>query len=199
MKNKYLSRITSSARGEVFNPLIWPFLFTTFVYGVGFGLILPFTDMAGGSSLYTAMHEVGPQIPALWGAVALLTILGGTTFLLFNIPPFGKVSGLVGFMVWLFAGICYGLRDDWLVMFAVAAPNMWFWFWQYLSLSLFRNEDRLDKRTMKRYDAGEYDDEQHPEQGKIDREDNRGRDVQSSGSYDSPDDGGDTSRTLDRK
>jgi hypothetical protein len=193
---RYLKRITQSARGEIFNPLLWPFLFSTLVYGVGFALVLPFTGGLGGSSLYTAMVALHPIIPIIWGYTAIFTILGGATFLLFNIPPFGKVSGLIGFMVWTFAAFCYILSGDWLVLLAVTAPNMWFWFWQYLSLSLFRREDELDRKTMVRYDRGEYDDELHPKQGKIDREDNRGKDAQSGGSYDNPDDGTDTSRVL---
>lgn len=175
--NKYVSRLTSSARGEAFNPLIWPLLFSTFAYGVGFALIFPLTRYTSESSLYTSMLYIDKNVPAIWGAIALVNIAGGLTFLLFNIPPFGKVSGLVGFMLWVFAGLCYSLDGEWLVLFAVAVPNMWFWFWQYLSLSLFRREDALDKRTMQRYDAGEYDDKKHPEQSRIEREDNRGVDT----------------------
>lgn len=176
--NKYLSRATSSARSKPFNPLIWPFLFATFVYGIGFAVVLPFTTFGGASSLYSTMTKVYSNAPIIWGWVALATIVGGITFLLFNIPPFGKISGLIGFMLWLFGAICYGIEGNWIVLLCVTVPNMWFWFWQYLSLSSFRREDAADRRTMRRYDSGGYDDEQHPEQGKIDREDNRGVDVQ---------------------
>lgn len=173
--NKYVSRITSSARGEVFNPLIWPFLWVTFVYGVGFACILPFTDAFGTSSLYVSMQDVGEHIPILWGVVAVVNIVMGLSFLLFNIPPFGKISGIIGAMVWLYASIAYAFDSNWLVLLAVSGPNGFFWVWQYFKLAVFDKEDRKDKATMKAYDDGEYDDNNG---GKQLRLDNRGVDPQ---------------------
>lgn len=166
---KYFKRITESARGEKFNPLIWPFFLTTFVYGLG----ALFTDGAG-SSLVAAMLTLHPAAHFVWGAVAILTIICGLTFLLFDIPPFGKASGIVGFMLWVFGCWCYYFTASWVPLFAVAVPNMWFWAWQYLSLSIFRREDAEDARTMAHYDNGDYDDMDNPKDSKAAREDNRG-------------------------
>lgn len=186
----YFDRVTKSARGEVFNPLIWPFLLSTLAYGIG-ALV---TTNGAGSSLVSAMLSLHPLTHFVWGTIAILTIICGITFLLFDIPPFGKVSGIVGFMLWVFGAWCYIFSSSWLPLIAVALPNMWFWFWQYLSLSKFRRQDAKDKATMEAYDAGEYDDNNG---GKKLRETNRGKDLQSSGSYDNPDDGGDSSRPVD--
>lgn len=175
--NKYLSRVTSSARGEVFNPLVWPFLLSTLAYGIGF-TFFKHTEGVEKSSLYIAMKSIIPLAPVVWGVIALLTIFVGITFLLFNIPPAGKLSGLVGFGVWVFAAFCWGLTGGWLLIGSIALPNLWFWFWQYLSLSNFRREDAADKATMADYDAGRYDDELHPKDSKTAREDNRGVDTQ---------------------
>lgn len=172
--NKYLSRVTSSARGEAFNPLIWPSLFSTLVYGVGF-MVLAHTDSIEQSSLYRAMSGIHSLAPLLWGMVAVATIVVGLTFLLFNIPPAGKVSGLVGFMVWVFAGLCWVLTGGLFLALAVAFPNIWFWIWQYLSLSRFKAEDKRDAKTLDAYEAGEYD---APNGGKERRESNRGVDEQ---------------------
>lgn len=172
--NKYLSRITSSQRGEVFNPLIWPFLVTTFAYGLGFTFFFGLEGVKQ-SSLFIAMASIAPAVPIIWGIVALITIIMGLTFLLFNIPPAGKVSGLIGFMLWVFAGFCWGLTGGWLLIFSLAVPNLWFWFWQYLSLSAFRHEESTDEETMESYDRGEYDDDNG---GKALRETNRGVDRQ---------------------
>jgi hypothetical protein len=196
MTNKYVSRVTSSSRGELFNPLVWPFLLSTLAYGVGFSLFF-WTNAVRESSLHAAMISLGPHIPIVWGAVALFTIVIGLTFLLYNLPPAGKFSGIMGFMVWVFATICWAFSGGWLLIASVAIPNMWFWIWQYLSLTKFRLEEREDRETMREYDAGEYDDELNPKDSKIDRDNNRGRDVQSHGSYDVADNGGDTSRVLD--
>lgn len=108
----------------------------------------------------------------------MLTIIMGLTFLLFNVPPAGKVSGLVGFMLWLFAGFCWVLTGGWFVALAIAFPNIWFWIWQYLSLSKFKGQDKTDEATMRAYDAGLYDDELNPIDAKEDRENNRGVELQ---------------------
>jgi hypothetical protein len=147
--NKYLSRITSSARGETFNFLIWPFLLATGAYGVGFALIMPYTDDAGHSTLYDSMEAIYPHAPQLWGIIALLNIIGGLVFLLLDITPFGRASGLVGFTLWCFAAWCYMLTDDWVTLFSIAIPNAMFWIWQYLSLSLFRRENAEDVITLR--------------------------------------------------
>jgi hypothetical protein len=171
--NKYLSRLTSSERGQKFNPLIWPFLWSTFFYGLGFLLFSSATGV-GKSSLFVAMSSLHVIIPFVWGLVALATIVLGFTFLLFNIPPVGQISGLVGFMVWLFAGFCWTLTGGWLLLLTIAAPNMYFWFWQYFSLSFFDREGIADKKTMKAYDSGGYDNEDARVDGKQARLNNRG-------------------------
>jgi hypothetical protein len=176
--NKYLSRITSSARGENFNPLSFPFLAATFSYGVGF-TVFAGTSGTQASSLWAAMTTIAAVTPFIWGVVCVLTILVGLSFLMFNVPPAGKISGLVGFMLWVFASFCYILTGGWLLLFSVALPNAFFWVWQYLSLSLFRREDAEDLQTMRDYDTGKYDDETQSKRAGIDkREHNRGVDRQ---------------------
>lgn len=170
--NKHLKKITHSARGEVFNPLLWPFLISTLSYGVGF-IILASTKMGGTSSLYVAMDSIIPGAALVWGTACIATIVFGLYFLLFNVPPLGKFSGLMGFSIWAFAGVCYLLTGNVIVFFAVALPNLWFWFWQYLSLSVFRQQDMVDDKTMRAYNDGQYDDVLNPIDSKRDREENR--------------------------
>jgi hypothetical protein len=196
MRHKYLSRLTSSARGQTFNPLTYPFLGATLSYGIGF-LFFFNTGGVHESSLYASMHAIGWYIPIVWGGVCVLTIMVGITFLLFNLPPAGKASGLVGFMLWVFASFCWAVTGGYLLIFAIGLPNTYFWFWQYLSLSEFRREDAIDLRTMAHYDAGKYDDKLNPRDSKIARNDNRGKDVQTAGRYDNADNGHDASRALD--
>ena len=193
--NKYISRITSSQRGQKFNPLIWPFFIATMSYGIGFTIFLPL-DIVTKSSLFMAMFTIHPWIPVIWGILAIATIVMGLTFLLFNIPPVGRLSGLLGFMVWVFASMCWLLDGNFLLIFSVGLANMYFWFWQYLSLSLFRREDAQDIYTMDMYDRGQYDDEENPKDSKAAREDNRGRDRQTEGRYDDDDNGLDESRQV---
>lgn len=177
MITKYFGRVVSSQRGEKFNPLIWPFLIGLLAYGVGFSLF-SFTEGVGKSSLYIAMLKINSEAPHIWGGIAVGTIIVGLTFLLFNIPPAGRVSGLVGFMLWVFAGFCWAFGGAWLPVLSIAIPNLWFWFWQYLSLSAFRKQDAQDIATMEDYNEGKYDDELNPKDSKITRDQNRGVDLQ---------------------
>lgn len=154
---KYWSRLTSSARGEVFNPLTYPFLLAMLAYSLWLAVIIPLFDYKVDSTLYIAMAELAPVAPIVWGIIGLGTLIAGVTFMLFNIPPFGKVSGLVGFALWLFGAICFVMTDSWLSIFSVAVPNMIFWIWQYLSLSRFRREDARDAITMEQYGRRDFD------------------------------------------
>lgn len=175
--NKYASRVTSSARGKGFNPLTWPFFITTMAYGLGFAAFYS-TDAVGASSLFIAMSGLNMTLPYVWGGAAILTIIMGFTFLLFNIPPAGKLSGLVGFMLWVFASFCWALAGGWLLVISVGVPNMYFWIWQYLSLSLFRREDAADKISMHKYNTGGFDDIDPMVNSKAARLNNRGVDRQ---------------------
>lgn len=140
---KYWLLLTRSHRDELYNPLTYPFLISTLVYGIGF-LFFSSTDDVGKSSLFVAMHSIAPAAPQLWGLVAVATIVLGLVFLLFNKPPYGRYSGLLGFMVWVFACFCWALTGAVLVAFAVGVPNLIFWFWQFLSLSRYHREDVED-------------------------------------------------------
>lgn len=170
------TRLTQSARGELFNPLIYPFLIMTLAYGVGF-TVFGKTDAVALSSLFEAMHQLHPLATLIWGVLAIAVIIVGLYVLVKDKPPVGKANCFVAWLLWFFAGIVYMLTGGWVTLFSVAVPSLWFWTWQYFSLTKFREQDRLDKATMRRYDDGQYDDEQHPKQGKIDREDNRGVDT----------------------
>lgn len=140
--------------------------------------MIPVEAVVGSSFLFDTMNSISPTVPLIWGVVAIATVIMGATFLLFNIPPAGTYSGLLGFMVWLFVAILYVQGGDWLVLLAIALPNAFFWIWQFLSLSRFRREDEADLKTMNIYNTGGFDNKRHPKDSKINREDNRGVDVQ---------------------
>jgi hypothetical protein len=195
--NKYISRLTSSSRGEVFNKLAWLFLFPTFFVGLAFVVGIPLGLGGTSQAMATALNGLVPHGATIWGSLAMANIILGTTFLLIRFPPFGKTAGLIGFMLWLWAGIAFAMEGLGLLTFVICIPQGLFWIWQYLALSRFKAEDALDKKTMEDYDSGGYDDELNPKDSKIDREDNRGKDVQFEGSYEAKDEGTDLSRPLD--
>lgn len=148
--------MTSSARGETFNFLIWPFLLATFAYGVGFTLVYPFIYNPG-SSLHEVMSNIIPWLPFVWGVGCLAVITIGLVFLLFDRPPWGKVSGLLGFMLWIFAVMCYAMAFEFVLLFAVSIPQAMFWRWQWVTLKRFREEDIEDEGSMVDFgEAGGY-------------------------------------------
>ena len=196
--NKYISRLTSSSRGEPFNILSWLFLVPTFFCGLA-AVLGTQVGIGGATALITAALNLAlPYGAVIWGLFAMFNIVMGATFLLFNFPPFGKASGIIGFMIWIWAGFCFLYANLYLLVAILCIPQAFFWIYQYFILSKFRLEDAIDKKTLDDYDRGRYDDELNPKDSKIDREENRGKDVQSHGSYDNPDNGGDSTRSLDR-
>lgn len=148
--------MTRSARGEFFNPLVYPFLLTTFAYGLGL-TAFSWTAAVQKSSLVTALDTVAPFATVVWGAVALAVIIVGLYVLIFDKPPVGKANCFVAWLLWAFAAMAYILTGNWLTVFSVAIPSLMFWTWQYFELSRFRHEDVLDRATMGRYDRGQYD------------------------------------------
>lgn len=150
------SRLTRSARGELYNPLIYPFLVTTLSYGIGF-TAFRWTEAVNQSSLYLSMHALSPLLTVIWGVLAIVVIVVGLYVLIFDKPPIGKANCLVAWMLWLFAAIVYVLTGGWLTLFAVALPGLFFWTWQYFSLQKFRQQDVVDNASMDEYDDGQYD------------------------------------------
>lgn len=148
-------RATHSARGELFNSLIYPFLLTTLSYGIGF-VIFKHTDAVSKSSLFEAMHNISPFLTDIWGILAILVIFVSLYALIFDRPPVGKVNCFIGFLLWFFAAVIYVLSGGILTLFSVAIPNLFFWTWHYFSLARFRREVKQDNATIAQYRAGEY-------------------------------------------
>jgi len=127
------TRVSRNPRGELFNPLIYPFLLATFAYGVGF----TYFSVIGGesaSSLYNAMFSISPAITLVWGLLAIAVMVIGLYVLVMNKPSIGRANCFAAWSLWLFAGIVYMLTGGWLPLFSVAVPSLWFWTWQYFTL-----------------------------------------------------------------
>lgn len=164
------TRASRSARGELFNPLIYPFLLATFAYGVGF-VVCSLLDLKAASSLFTAMVSISPTLTLIWGLLAIGVIVVGLYVLVMDKPPIGKANCFVAWMLWLFAAIVYVLTGGWLPLVSVTIPSLYFWTWQYFSLAKFRAQDVLDRATMTRYDEGEYDDDNGGKELRLDNRD----------------------------
>lgn len=131
-----LNRLRYNSEGKPYNPLMYPFLLTTFAYGFGFTF---FNEAwVSSSSLYMAMFEMRTWMPNVWGAVALTAIVLNVITLMTKHLQVAAAAAFLGAMVWFFAFFVYMLGGDWLIMISVTLPNLLFWIWYYIEFSYWR-------------------------------------------------------------
>lgn len=136
---KILRRFTHLDNNTKINVLIYPFLLATLSYGVGFLCFGAWAGWVTKSSLFTAMTAIHPWIPFIWGACGLVAVLMAILFIgTRKALGLGDTAALFGSLVWLFAAFCYALTGGYLLVFAVALPNLIFWIWYFFRLSSFR-------------------------------------------------------------
>lgn len=139
--NKYLRRLIFLDEFEEtpINPLIYPFLFGTFIYGIGFSTLNGWSGVAS-SSLFQAMYAMSPAVPIVWGAVAVMASGFAITLLLRRSGWWGGIASLSGWMVWLFAAIVYAMEGYWLVLLTVAMVYGYFWVDYYLTIKTLQRK-----------------------------------------------------------
>lgn len=123
------------------NPLIWPFLLATTLYGLGFMLLGDWTGVSS-SSLFGAMYDLHNFLPTLWGLVASLAGAAAVTIIARRSGWWGELAALLGFSVWLFAFFVYLLQGFWLVLLTVALPNLYFWTWWYFRVKWYERQKK---------------------------------------------------------
>ena len=121
------------------NPLFYPFLFATFVYGFGF-LFFGWWSGVESSSLYQSFYGLHSILPAIWGVCATAAGLFAMALLLFRHGAYGHVAAQFGWLVWLFAAIVYGIGGYWLPLFTVAVPNAYFWVYYYFKVKQYERD-----------------------------------------------------------
>lgn len=112
------------------NPLIYPFLLATLVYGIGFVAFGPLPGVEA-SSLFQALITLGTALTVTWGAVGLIAIALMIYALKRLDERVERIAGILGFMVWVFAGCAWLLTGGWLLAGSIAIPNAWFWAWAF--------------------------------------------------------------------
>lgn len=139
--NKYWRRLLWRTPEERFNPLMYPFLVATFIYGFGFAF---FGDASGvaNSSLFNSLTQFHELMPLVWGVLTVTIAVATIITLLFRPIGIGRTTALIGFMTWLFAAFVYALSGHWLVILTVTGPYMFFWAWFYLRVSFFSRQIR---------------------------------------------------------
>ncbi len=106
--------------------LAWLFMLATLAYGIGF-LILPYSDILGTSSLFVTMSGIHHLAVVFWGVACIVSVV-------VTLAGY-RVASLLGWAAWVFATICYAIDGNWLVLLAVAVPNMLYWLWQYAHIN----------------------------------------------------------------
>lgn len=118
------------------NALIWPFLFCVTMYGIGFTLFPQFS-WVNSSSLFQSFFMVHDWLPRIWGIGAVLAGGSAISMMLLRKPFLGGTAAMLGFLVWLFAGILYISNGYILVFLTVSVPNMYFWVFYYFRLKWY--------------------------------------------------------------
>lgn len=146
MVNKYLTRLIYREQGstERVNDLVWPFLFASLIYGLGFAT-LGWWDGVSTSSLYKAMNETDVWLPEIWGTCAALASILALVFISTRKTVLGEVSAFFGFLVWAYAVWVYAEAGFWLVVLTVALTNAYFWGWLYLRTKWHKHARELGK------------------------------------------------------
>lgn len=124
------------------NPLFYPFLVSTFLYGLGFATLNWWSGVSS-SSLFQAFFAIHPWLPIIWGVAAVLAATAALVLLLRRKGRFGELAAMFGFLVWLFALIIYAMNGFWLVMATVAAPNLYFWIYYYFKVKWYERQKDL--------------------------------------------------------
>lgn len=140
----YLKRLVYvDAEGkQKITPLFYPFLFSTFFYGLGFAAAGHWSGVYT-SSLFTAMTNLHPWLPLFWGLAALTAcVLASILILGRKWPWMGEYAAMFGFLVWLFAGFVYLLNGYWLVLLTVAIPNTFFWCFYYVRVKWYERQKK---------------------------------------------------------
>lgn len=122
------------------NPLFYPFIIATFLYGFGFSLFNWWSGI-NKSSLYQAMYSTAASMPVIWGSMAALASIFAIILALYRRGGLlGEVAAMFVFLVWLYAAWIYGEGGYWLVMLSVAGPNTYFWAWYYTRVKWWERE-----------------------------------------------------------
>jgi hypothetical protein len=122
------------------NPLFYPFLFATLVYGLGFSLF-GFTSGVSSSSLYGALVAMHTVMPVLWGSVAVIAgLLAFYAILTRKTHGVSASAAMMGVCLWLFAAITYLQGGYILVILTVAFPNLFFWVYWYIRLKWYQRQ-----------------------------------------------------------
>lgn len=131
---KYLARIAYLPNGAKFNFLAHIFMYVTFAFGFAYTFFGE-TDSVGASILYkTTSQDFGSLSLSVWGICAMLFSIGNLAVVVFRIFPLARWAAMLGFALWLFAGLVYLQDEFWFQLAVGAVPNMIFWTWYYINV-----------------------------------------------------------------
>lgn len=134
-------RITFRRPGVRLNPLIIPFLFYTFAVGVAF-VMFPESSGVQASVLYHLTLGHLPDVAvSIWGVAAMLIPVMAVVGLLVRKKWLGDLTTWLGFALWLFATIIFGLYGYWLQVFSTGTLNLCFWIWYWWEVRDYYNNN----------------------------------------------------------
>lgn len=131
-----LKRLTTRPDGLPIPLSTHLFFFMTLVFGVAF-VLPPGVFNTFSSPLWLFSSSVG--VGTAWGIGLLLTSALNALMLLTRSESLAKVTGVLGFCLWLYACFAYFYIGFWLGFLAAALPSTVFWAWYSIQVAKFRN------------------------------------------------------------
>ncbi len=114
------------SRVKEINFLVYPFLFTSLSYSVGF-----LVGVGSTSSLYANMVGVNDAIPEIWAGALLGVVILALLTLISDRHWLAALSSAGGFLAWTFACFMFMLEGNYIILGAVGLSNLYFWIYYY--------------------------------------------------------------------
>ncbi len=123
---------------EQVNPLLYIFVYFTFVTGVGFA-VMSFLHSEHGLTMYQIMVEQsGFGGTFMWGFLALLAAIGVIVALIWQNRYIAEAAAFLGFGLWFYLGWVYGTSGYFDGIIISVIPNISFWVWFSLKIDHYR-------------------------------------------------------------
>lgn len=134
-------KVTHRPDGTYFNPLVHIFFYITFVFGFSFTFLNDTENIKNVILFAQSEKSIGYFVISVWGVAAMLITIANTYSVVNR--KFSPAPALLGFMLWLYAGVIYGMTGFYFQLAVVGVPNLIFWGWYYVQIRAYGRAYRL--------------------------------------------------------
>ena len=125
---------------EKLNPFIHLFMYMTLVWGLCF-TFFPVATGASETFLYQlTVLQTFSGITSVWGIACLVVVVVELFAFNYRKRWLGGSATMMGFCVWLYAAITYGIGGFWFGLLVGAIPQLFFWVWLYITVERYHRK-----------------------------------------------------------